>query len=73
MEGMAEYYAEDSDKSYTEMILRDAAISERLQPIIQLESFNHFDGREVVLMYKEAQSIFDYIAQNYGEDKIASL
>lgn len=73
MEGMAEYEAPDADSSYTEMILRDATLYDRLRPINLLDNFNHLDGREVVAMYKQSQTIFDYIANTYGKDKIGAL
>lgn len=67
MEGQAEYFADDFD-TIGDMILRDAVINNRLIPLDKLEGFNHLE--EVYLAYKEAQSVFMYIANRYGEDKI---
>lgn len=68
IEGMAEYSADDFD-SRGDMVLRDAVINNRLIPLRDLDGFNHLE--EVYLAYKEAESVFDYIASNYGEDKLA--
>ncbi|MFH1823990.1 MAG: peptidase MA family metallohydrolase [Candidatus Firestonebacteria bacterium] len=73
MEGMAEYEADDYDPSSTEMLLRDAVINDRLKGIDYLSSFNYLDGRDVVLMYKESQSILEFIDKNYGPDKIGLI
>ena len=73
MEGLAEYEADDYDPSYTEMLIRDAVINDRLRSIDYLYSFNHLDGREVGLMYKESQTILDFIDKNYGKDKIGLI
>lgn len=73
MEGMAEYEAPDEDPTYTEMMIRDAVISERLRSISNMESFNHVEGREIVLMYKLSQKIFEYAANFYGKEKVGKL
>lgn len=72
-EGMAEHYAHDEDPSYTAMLLRDAAVTDRLRSLEQLDHFNHLDGREVVLGYKMGQSAFDYLAREFGAEKIPAL
>lgn len=73
MEGMAEYEAEDYDPTITDMLLRDAVIYDKIKGIDYLGSFNYIDGRDAVLMYKESQAIFEYIAKKYGKDKIGLL
>ena len=73
MEGMAEYEAEDYDSSITDMLLRDGVLNNRIKGIEYLGSFNYIEGRDVVLMYKEAQYIFDYIAKTYGKDKVGLI
>lgn len=72
-EGMAEYFAEDEDPSFTAMLLRDAAVTGRLRSLEQLDNFNHLDGREIVLAYKMGQSAFDFLAREFGEDRIGAL
>ncbi len=73
MEGMAEYEAEDYDSSITDMLLRDGVINNRIKGIDYLGSFNYIEGRDIVLMYKESQYIFDYIAKTYGKDKVGLI
>ena len=73
MEGMAEYGAEDYDISITDMLLRDGVMNGRIKGLEYLGSFNYMEGRDVVLMYKESQYIFDYIAKTYGKDKIGLI
>jgi WD40 repeat protein len=73
IEGMAEYQAEDQDPSYTNMLIKDAVISNRLKSLDKLDNFNHFDGREVVLAYKLSQSVLEYISSTYGKEKIGAM
>jgi len=73
MEGMAEHGAPDYDTSITDMLLRDAALNNKIKNLSELGSFNYIDGHDIVLMYKEAQYVFDYIAKTYGEDKIGLI
>ena len=73
MEGMAEHEAADYDVSITDMLLRDAALYNKVKNLEDLGSFNYIDGHDIVLMYKESQYIFDYIAKTYGEDKIGLI
>ena len=72
-EGMAEYFAVDEDPSWTAMLLRDAAVTDRLRSLEQLDNFNHLDGREVVLGYKMGQSAFEFMAREFGVDKPGAL
>ncbi|OGF45178.1 MAG: hypothetical protein A2452_12570 [Candidatus Firestonebacteria bacterium RIFOXYC2_FULL_39_67] len=73
MEGMAEHEALDYDPSITDMLLRDAALNNKVKNLSELGSFNYIDGHDVVLMYKESQYVFDYISKTYGEDKISLM
>ncbi|MFH1074630.1 MAG: hypothetical protein V1752_06040 [Candidatus Firestonebacteria bacterium] len=73
MEGMAEYGAQDYDSSVTDMLLRDAAMNNKVKSLSELGSFNYIDGHDIVLMYKESQYVFDYIAKTYGADKIGLI
>jgi len=61
-EGLAEYWSGEMD-SYGDMILRDALFARRLVPIAQM---HHIYG--TYQMYKEGQSICEYMATTYGED-----
>jgi WD40 repeat protein len=70
MEGLAEYCADDKTTE-GEMVLRDAVINERLIKMSDLEGFGHLN--EPYLAYKEAQNIFEYIANKYGKDKPAQF
>jgi len=67
LEGLAEYWSTDWD-AQAEMIMRDAVISGHL---VSLEQMYRING--TFQMYKEGQSALDFIARQYGEDKILSL
>ncbi len=73
MEGMADHEPFDEDKSVTDMLLRDAVTNNMTHPVDMLGGFSYSDGRNVVEMYKESKSFFDFIAEKYGEDKIGAI
>ncbi len=61
-EGLAEYWSGEWD-SYGDMIIRDALFARRLVPIARMHYiYGSFQ------MYKEGQSICEYMAATYGED-----
>ncbi len=62
-EGLAEYEALGWDVD-TDMFIRDAAISEYLPEINQLSGY---------FAYRGGQSVFYYIANKYGKEKIGEL
>lgn len=62
-EGMAEYQALGWDIN-EDMFMRDAAISEYLPDIDQLNGY---------FAYRGGQSVFYYISQKYGKEKIGEL
>jgi len=62
-EGMAEYQALGWDIK-TDMFIRDISLSENLPDIEQLNGF---------LAYRGGQSVFYYISQKYGKEKIGEL
>lgn len=61
-EGLAEYWSSEWD-SRASMIIRDALFSRRLVPISLMYQING-----TFQMYKEGQSICEYMARRYGED-----
>jgi Tol biopolymer transport system component len=62
-EGMAEYQSLGWDKN-TDMFIRDAAISEYLPDIQNLNGY---------FAYRGGQSVFNYIAKKYGKEKIGEI
>lgn len=62
-EGLAEYAALQWDTN-SDMYLRDATINQNLPPINQLGGY---------AAYRGGQSVFWYIAEKYGEQKIAEI
>ena len=62
-EGMAEYQSLGWDIK-TDMFIRDISISENLPDISRLNGF---------LAYRGGQSVFYYISQKYGKEKIGEL
>ncbi|GEM_PF-473236 len=73
MEGIAEYEGGKNDATTREMYLRDATLNKRLIPLTQLHSFNHLKPHQVVLAYKEGESILHFLAEEYGEEKAPEL
>jgi hypothetical protein len=63
-EGLAEYVSQGWDPE-AEMILRDITVSERVVPLPYL-----WGG---YLVYKEGQSVLNFIAERYGEEKIEEI
>lgn len=62
-EGLAEYLSLGWDTD-TDMFIRDAANSEYLPDIPQLDGY---------FAYRGGQAVFNYIARKYGEEKIGEL
>ncbi len=60
MEGLAEYLAEGWDAD-ADMFIRDAVIQDYLYPFYMISGF---------YVYKEGQSVFNYIADTYGHEKV---
>jgi WD40 repeat protein len=70
MEGLAEYAAQNWD-SYADMVVRDAVLYDRLLPLTSMEGFNHLD--DVYLAYKQSQLAVQYLADRFGEEKLAAI
>ncbi|MBN1596257.1 PD40 domain-containing protein, partial [candidate division FCPU426 bacterium] len=70
IEGMAEYAAQDWDH-YADMVVRDAVINDTLIPLTLMDGFSHLE--DVYLAYKESQLAIQYIAERFGEDKLAAI
>ena len=66
-EGLAEYWAGPWD-SYGDMIIRDALFSQRLVPIAQMHRI-----QGTFQMYKEGQSICEFMAARHGPDVFVRL
>lgn len=64
VEGLAEYWSYHWD-TQAEMLLRDAILNDYFVP---LKDFYRFYGS--FLMYKEGQKFLEFVAENYGEEKI---
>jgi len=62
-EGLAEYLSMNWD-TQADMILRDLAVHEEMPTVEQLESF---------LAYKGGQSVWRFIAEKYGREKIGEV
>ncbi len=66
-EGLAEYWSTHWD-TQADMVMRDATLS---GIVVGLNDMDRIYGS--FLMYKEGQNALQYIAQNYGEEKILLL
>ena len=70
MEGMAEYTTPGRN-TIDEMVLRDAVLTDGLIPI---ETMNQVWGQgNVFLAYKQSHALMEYIAQQYGPEKISRI
>ncbi|MFT5373195.1 MAG: dipeptidyl aminopeptidase/acylaminoacyl peptidase [Candidatus Latescibacterota bacterium] len=70
MEGLAEYTTPGRN-TIDEMVLRDAVLTDGLIP---LETMNAYWGSgNVFLGYKQSHSIMEFIAANYGPEKISRI
>lgn len=70
VEGLAEYWStpKAQEDVQAEMVMRDAVVSNYLVP---LDDIDRIYGS--FLMYKEGQSILQFIGERYGEEKILLL
>ena len=66
-EGLAEHWSNDI-ASEAEMIIKDLVISGKL---VKIENMGEIYGS--YLMYKEGESFLDFLAEEYGEDRITFL
>ncbi len=70
MEGMAEYTTPGRN-TIDEMVLRDAVLTDGLIP---LETMNQVWGQgNVFLAYKQSHALMEYIAEQYGPEKISRI
>lgn len=67
MEGLAEYLARPKRDPHTDMWLRDAALSGHLLSVEGLELVRD------IRVYRFGQSIFEYFASLYGDERIGDL
>jgi len=82
LEGYAVYSEKDFDKTIQDMYLRDAVcpppssnkkVEDRLLRLIDLHNFNHLKPHQVVLAYKQSGMLIEYIAEEYGLDKVNNM
>ena len=66
-EGLAEHWSSKWD-SQAEMVIKDAVLHNYM---VSLENIWSIQG--TFMMYKIGQNILDYIAENYGDDKVLLL
>ncbi|MBU0899722.1 BamA/TamA family outer membrane protein [bacterium] len=72
MEGLAEYETGDLDCK-GEMVLADAVINNYLIPLSNLNDLSGFSQSNTYLAYKESHSFLNFVASNYGKEKLAYL
>lgn len=71
MEGMAEFSTEESN-TIDEMVLRDAVLTDQLIPLEIMDSSWHFLPNPF-LAYKQSHSLMEYIAANFGPEKVSRI
>ncbi len=71
MEGMAEYATEGMN-TVDEMVLRDAVLTDELLPLRVMDSSWDYLPNPF-LAYKQSHSLMNYIADNYGPEKIGRI
>lgn len=71
MEGMAEFATQESN-TIDEMVLRDAVLTDQLIPLeIMNSSWNYLPNP--FLAYKQSHSLMEYIAANFGPEKVSRI
>lgn len=70
MEGLAEYSTEEMS-TIDEMVLRDAVLTDELIPLKIMDA--QWGMGNVFLAYKQSHSLMQYIATNYGPEKISRI
>lgn len=75
MEGISEYVAGNIDEATDLMYARDAATSQSARPfsIRDLHNFNHLKPNQVTRAYKQGSFLVEYVADEYGEEKVRAL
>ncbi|MDH5720106.1 MAG: BamA/TamA family outer membrane protein [Spirochaetia bacterium] len=69
VEGMAEYFSIGWDET-ADMTIRDAILTNTMPTIVNMTEFQVFSG---YMLYKGGQSVMLFIAETYGEEKIADF
>ncbi|MFA5032490.1 MAG: hypothetical protein WC614_05660 [bacterium] len=67
MEGMAEYFSLGWNAE-ADMVIRDALYWDKIRPVDRL-----YEIQGSYLMYKEGQSILNFIVNRYGENKVGEI
>jgi Tol biopolymer transport system component len=70
MEGLAEYATEEMN-TIDEMVLRDAVLTDELIPLKFMDA--QWGMGNVFLAYKQSHSLMQYLATNYGPEKISRI
>ncbi|MCB4755426.1 MAG: BamA/TamA family outer membrane protein [Elusimicrobia bacterium] len=73
MEGMAEYGGGDLDEATMDMVVRDSVANNKILPLPELHGFSHLKPDQVTLAYKTGEAAMDFLADEYGPDKIGKL
>jgi dipeptidyl aminopeptidase/acylaminoacyl peptidase len=71
MEGMAEYSTQEMN-TIDEMVLRDAVLTDGLIPLEVMDASWHYLPNPF-LAYKQSHSIIEYIADNFGPEKVSRM
>ena len=70
IEGMPDYVTEAAEPAIEESLVRDAATSGTLIPLVHLEHFGHLKPHQVTLGYHEGAEAMQFLADQYGQRKI---
>ncbi len=71
MEGLAEFATQESN-TIDEMVLRDAVLTDELLPLeVMNSSWNYLPNP--FLAYKQSHSLMEYIAANFGPEKVSRI
>ncbi|MBI4669534.1 MAG: PD40 domain-containing protein [Elusimicrobia bacterium] len=75
MEGLAEYGAGKIDEPTDLMYANDSATSRQAPAfsLRDLHNFNHLKPNQITKAYKQGANIIEFIADEYGEDKLSRL
>ena len=73
MEGFSEWLTGDVDDTIEETYIRDAATSDGLLPLTQIEGFAALKPHQVTLAYKEGAAAVRFMNDQFGADKVKDV
>jgi Tol biopolymer transport system component len=73
MEGMAEYGSGSIDQAVGNLVVRDAVAHNQVPHLPELHGFAHLKPNQVTLGYKTGEAAMEFLADEYGHERIHDL